>query len=164
KLLATAGGVLDVKASTIADNVNGTEQIDTGSELLVDTAHLTLNGDGSGKVVLSGTALITGASSSYELENFNKTISVAGTVSNLTVVNDAAGTIEASGGTLSVNTGNVISNVGLMEAMTGSTLHIEDNVTNSGVVTALNGGTVELVNNTVTGGQVTVASGGELVV
>ena len=61
KLLATGGGELDVQASTITDNTGGTEQIDTGSELLVDNTHLVLNGDGTGKVVLSGTALITGA-------------------------------------------------------------------------------------------------------
>ena len=61
-LLATGGGELDVQASTITDNTGGTEQIDTGSELLVDNTHLVLNGDGSGKVVLSGTALITGRS------------------------------------------------------------------------------------------------------
>src|SRR5262249_57608122 len=95
KLLATGGGELDVKSTTITDNSGGTEQIDTGSELLVDNAHLTLNGDGSGKVVMSGTALITGAATTDELENVNKTISGAGTNSNLLLVNDAGGTMRA---------------------------------------------------------------------
>ena len=108
-LLATAGGELDVQASTITDNTGGTEQIDTGSELLVEIlGHLMLNGDGSGKVVLSGTAQITGKVSSNELENVNKTISGAGTISNLTLVNDAAGTIDATG-LLVLNTGHTIS-------------------------------------------------------
>ena len=60
-LLATSLGKLDVQSTTITDSSGGTVQIDTGSELLVDNAHLTLNGDGSGKVTLAGTALITGA-------------------------------------------------------------------------------------------------------
>ena len=114
-LKATGGGELDIKSATITDNLGGTEQIDTGSELLVDNTHLTLNGDGSGKVTLAGTALITGAAKTNELENANKTISGAGTISNLMLVNDAAGTIDATG-TLVLNTGNTISNAGLMEA------------------------------------------------
>ena len=79
---------------------------------------MTLNGDGSGKVVLAGTAQIIGASSSNVLENVNKTISGAGTISNLVLVNDAAGVIDAnvSGQTLTVATGSTVSNDGLLAA------------------------------------------------
>jgi hypothetical protein len=128
-LKATGGGELDVKSTTITDNSGGTEQIDTGSELLVDNAHLTLNGDGTGQVKLAGTGLITGAATTNELENVNKTISGAGTISNLALVNDSAGVIDASG-LLVLNTGNTISNAGLLEATAGGILQIDDNVTN----------------------------------
>ena len=124
---------LDVKAATITDNLGGTEQINTGSELLVDSGHLTLNGDGTGRVVLSGTALITGAAKTNELENVNKTISGAGTISNLTLVNDTAGIIDATRHSLTIETGNTITNAGLLEATAGGTLDIQDNtIANSG--------------------------------
>ena len=129
-LKATGGGELDIKSATITDNLGGTEQIDTGSELLVDNTHLTLNGDGTGKVTLDG-GTITGAAKTNELENVNKTISGAGTISNLTLVNDTAGIIDATG-TLVLNTGNTISNAGLLEATAGGILQIDDNVTNTG--------------------------------
>ena len=160
-LLATAGGELDVKASTITDNTSGSEQIDTGSELLVDTTHLTLNGDGSGRVVLSGTALITGAAKADELENYNKTISGAGSISNLVLVNDASGVIDANnvgGATLTIDTGNTVTNAGLMEATGGGLLQIDDNVTNSGQVLVKDGSTVELIGDTITGGAINVSS------
>src|SRR5262249_25460493 len=157
------------KASTITDNTGGTEQINTGSELLVDNAHLTLNGDGSGKVVLSGTALITGAAATNELENVNKTISGAGTISNLLLVNDAAGTIDATG-LLVLNTGNTISNVGgLLEATAGGTLQIDDIVTNSaaGKPLATGGGELDVKASTITdntGGTEQINTGSELLV
>ena len=86
---------------------------------------MTLNGDGSGKVTLSGTALITGAAESNELENVNNTISGAGTISNLTLVNDALGTIDATG-VLTLDTTNTITNDGLIEATGGGELDVKD--------------------------------------
>ena len=169
-LLATGGGELDVKASTITDNLGGTEQINTGSELLVDSGHLTLTGDGSGKVVLSGTALISGASKSDELENVNKTISGAGTISNLDLVNDSAGTIDATG-ILAIDTGNTITNAGLMEATGGGTLDIQDNtIANSGTgalgikVDGTSTFEVDVANLQLTGsGAVTLLAGSQLI-
>ena len=148
-VLATAGGELDVQAATITDNSGGTEQIDTGSELLVDNAHLMLNGDGTGKVVLSGTALITGKVSTNELENVNKTISGAGTISNLTLVNDAAGTIDATG-LLVLNTGNTINNAGLLEATAGGNLDVKDALSNTKNVEASGSGSQVTLEGNVT--------------
>ena len=165
--MATGGGELDVKASTITDNLGGTEQINTGSELLVDSGHLTLTGDGSGKVVLSGTALISGASKSDELENVNKTISGAGTISNLDLVNDSAGTIDATG-ILAIDTGNTITNAGLMEATGGGILQIDDNVNNaSGTLLATGGGELDVKAATISDyddGSEQINTGSELLV
>ncbi len=159
-LLATGGGELDVKAATITDNLDGTEQINTGSELLVDSSHLTLNGDGTGQVVLSGTALITGAS---ELENVNKTISGAGTISDLTLVNDSAGVVDANvaGETLTIETTNTVSNAGLMEANGGALTIDATPMTNTGTLEAIDDSTLTLLSDNVTniGGTVEVAPG-----
>ncbi len=166
-LKATGGGELDVKSTTITDNSGGTKQIDTGSELLVDNAHLTLNGDGTGQVKLAGTGLITGAAKTNELENVNKTISGAGTISNLTLVNDSAGVIDASG-LLVLNTGNTISNAGLLEATAGGILQIDDNVTNTGgTLKATGGGELDVKSTTITdnsGGTKQIDTGSELLV
>ena len=165
-LKATGGGELDIKSATITDNLGGTEQIDTGSELLVDNTHLTLNGDGSGKVTLAGTALITGAAKTNELENVNKTISGAGTISNLMLVNDAAGIIDATG-TLVLNTGTTISNAGLLEATASGILQIDDNVTNTGTLKATGGGELDIKSATITdnlGGTEEIDTGSELLV
>ena len=140
--MATGGGDLDVKAATIGDYDDGSEQIATGSDLLVDSSHLTLNGDGSGKVTLAGTALITGAAADDELENVNNTISGGGTISNLTLVNKQAGMIDQChpGQTLVLDTGNTVSNAGLLEAKAGGRLQIYDNVTGGSAI--IDGGTL----------------------
>jgi hypothetical protein len=160
---ATVGGTLDVKDGEINNSGTGNLgiAIDGTSKLLVDVGSLKL--DGTGQVALSG-GTISGQVGTNELENFDNTIVGTGTISNLDLDNDAAGIINATGGMLILQTGTTIDNAGLMEATTGGTLHVEDDITNNGVVTALGGGTVELVNNTVTGGQMTVQSGGEIVI
>jgi hypothetical protein len=140
---ATVGGTLDVKDGEINNSGTGNLgiAIDGTSKLLVDVGSLKL--DGTGKVALSG-GTISGQVGTNELENFDNTIVGTGTISNLDLDNDAAGIINATGGMLILQTGTTIDNAGLMEATTGGTLHVEDDITNNGVVTALGGGTVEL--------------------
>ncbi len=154
-LLATSLGELDIKSTTVA-NSGGTIQIDTSSKLLVDNAHLTLNGDGTGTVTLAGTALITGAAKTDELENSNNVISGTGTISNLTLVNDNGATIDATG-LLALSTGNAIANAGLLEATAGGTLDIQDNVNNSGLLEASGGSTLDITGSTI--GWVGAAAG-----
>ena len=72
--------------------------------------------------------------SASTLTNVDNTISGAGQIGigdgNLTLVNEAHGTIEAdvAGGTLTLDTGAVINNDGVLEAINGGTLHIDDSV------------------------------------
>src|SRR5262249_25602463 len=93
-LEATNGGELDVKDSAIQNTGTGTKGIliDNTSTLLVDVGVLQLTG--GGKFALSG-GTITGPGN--ELENVSNTIVGTGTISNLTLVNDVAGTIDAGG-------------------------------------------------------------------
>ena len=125
-LEATGGGKLDVQDSAIADSGTGII-IDAISTLLIDNAHLTLNGTGT--LTLAGT--VTGQAGTYELENFHNTIVGTGTISNINIDNDAAGTIEATGGTLVLVTGNTIVNAGLLEATTSGVLDVKDGAINN---------------------------------
>ena len=61
----------------------------------------------------------------------------------MTLVNEAHGTIEAdvAGGTLTLDTGAVINNNGVLEAINGGTLHIDDSVHGGSAV--ISGGTLE---------------------
>ena len=134
-LEATVSGTLDVKDSEINNSGTGPLGIviDATSELLVDAASLKL--DGTGQVSLIG-GTITGRgrrTSDNELENVDNTIVGTGTISNIHLVNDAAGIIHATGGTLILNTGTTIDNAGLLEATLGGTLDVKDSeITNSG--------------------------------
>ena len=138
-LTVTGGAELDLKDPSISNSSGGKVQIDTGSKLLVEfsTGTLALTGtDGKGMIILSGTALITGASGTNELDNVNNTISGAGTISNLDLDNEAAGTINATGGALVLNTGTTIDNAGLLEATASGTLDVQDSdINNSGTGT-----------------------------
>ena len=133
-LEAITGSELDVKDSEITNSGTGALGIliDATSELLVDAASLKL--DGTGQVALIG-GTITGAAANAgnELENFDNTIVGTGTLSNIQLVNDAAGIINATGGALILNTGATINNAGLLEATLGGTLDVKDSeITNSG--------------------------------
>ena len=133
-LEAITGSELDVKDSEITNSGTGALGIliDATSELLVDAASLKL--DGTGQLSLIG-GTITGAAANAgnELENFDNTIVGTGTLSNIHLVNDAAGIIDATGGTLILNTGATIDNAGLLEATLGGTLDVKDSeINNSG--------------------------------
>ena len=168
-LEAIGGGELDVQDSTINNTgtgiFTGLAQVaagilltGAGSELLVDTATLQLIGDGT-VTLASGNAIVGNGSPGAPdtLENVNNTIAGAGTIGDasdgdLALINDVNGTISASGGTLTLDTGNTIVNAGLLAAIGGSTLDVTDNIKGAGSIEIGKGATVELggtVTNTI---------------
>ena len=110
-----------------------------------------------GHIALSGgtyfTNLLYGASAAATLTNVDNTISGSGQLGDgqMTLVNQAAGVINADAGGLYLNAGsNTVSNAGLLEATDGGTLYIQSPLNNSGRVEAFDGSAVVisgLVNN-----------------
>ena len=132
---------------------------------------------GTGNIVLSGSGDdIVGATwndSCNVLINYND-ISGAGQIGDcspdLTLVNTSYGIIDAdvSGETLTINTGNPLSNAGTLEASNGGTMLIDDSVSNSGSGKALiEGGILDFVSATnvheITFNNGSMAEYGELV-
>jgi hypothetical protein len=189
--------VLD--GSTNAVTIEGYVQVDSGANLeLIGTIHnqgtidvdlegplptdLIIDGavtlDGGGTVTLDGSGDdIVGASSGGTLYNDDGTISGAGQIGNsgnfeatsLTLFNESSGVIDATGGTLTLDTGNTVTNHGLLEATSGGTLDVQDGaIDNTG--TGANGivvdGTSELlVDSTglqLSGGGDVSLSGGQI--
>ena len=116
------------------------------------------------------------------LTNVDNTIFGSGTIGTgdgaLTLVNDAAGTIDALGGTLILDTGNAINNSGILAAglvtavttalkgtATGSgTLQIDDVINNAGLIEAAAGGILDIKTDLITwtGGTATAGTNGIL--
>ena len=125
-------GTID-NTGTIALNSTGDQ-----TELQIVGDGVTL--EGGGKLTLSDSAanIIVGTGPNDTLTNVDNTISGAGQIGSgdgtLTLVNEAHGTIDANvaGGTLTLETGTPITNNGVLEAMNGGTLQIDDPVTGSG--------------------------------
>ncbi len=159
-LAVVAGGTLDVQSSEI-DNAGAGILIGAASELLVDNASgLQLTG---GEVVLQADSRITENSSNQNVALGNvlaldiaDTITGSGeigsgaishnesTIGSLDLTNEAGGIIDASGGTLTIDTGQAITNSGTLEASTGSMLVIDDAVTGTGSETIADGAVLEL--------------------
>ena len=81
------------------------------------------------------TQVITGTVAGDTLDNIDNTISGYAELGNglMTLKNEAKGTIEATGGTLTIDTGkNSIVNIGLLEGVSGA-LQVQSAVTNSGI-------------------------------
>ncbi len=100
------------------------------------------------------------------LENVDNTISGSGLAydTNLTLINDAQGKIEAdyaSSPLIIYTGGNMITNAGLMEAINGAALEIQSTVANSGTVAA-NGGNVTLVDDLTGTGKAEIFSGSQM--
>ncbi len=135
---------------------------------LTVSGDVTLSGGGTVSLVdISGadstvTQVITGATASDTLDNVDNTIIGYGSLGagQMTLSNEAKGTIEAAGGTLRVDTGtNVITNKGLLAAA-GGTLELDSAVTNSGTAIAGAGGDVDILGTVANTGLVAAGSGG----
>ena len=108
--------------------------------------------------------VITGAGPGATLDNHDNTITGYGALGagQLTLVNDAQGTIVATGGRLTVNTGSVAAiNAGLLEAL-GGTLEIDSGVTSTGTILIGAAGGGVILGPVDNSGLVRVAAGGGL--
>ena len=106
--------------------------------MLVDAATFKLLAFGTVTLASGGAIVGDGSSGTSDtLENVDNTIIGSGTIGDvgngqLALVNDISGTIEANGGTLTLDTGNTIVNAGLLRATGSGTLDVVDNVKGSG--------------------------------
>jgi len=138
----------ELPLSGVIDNSGIIQLNSTGdlTELVIVGGGATL--EGGGQIILTDNSAIVGATLNTVLTNVDNTISGVGQIGmgdgNLTLVNEATGTIDANvaGGTLTLDTGNAIVNYGLLEASNGGTLQVQDAVTGGSAVIA--GGTIEL--------------------
>ena len=98
-------------------------------------------------------------------ENNGNTISGYGAIGDVTdnylTLDNVSGTIEATGGTLTIETGNTVTNAGTLEATTGGQLTVHDAVDNAGGNVSASGGFVDFWHG-IAGGNATIASGGTL--
>ncbi len=124
---------------------------------------------GKGQVILDNSSnnqnQVVGGATAATLTNVDNTISGAGYIgsSMLTLVNQAAGVIDATGANgLTLNTGaNTIANAGLIETTGAGGLAIQSATTNTGTVEALGTGALVIAATvTNTGAVMTVAKGG----
>ena len=158
---------------TIYDFIHGTGTVQlnsTGSDPTL-FIHGAVSLVGGGAIKMIGTAgqdFILGVpGTGAVLINVNDTIEGTGTIGggdgNLTFWN--YGTVNANDGLLTINTGNVVANNGLMEATLGGTLLIDDGVSNVGMLEAAGGGILQLEHLTVTNstaGQLSIDALSEL--
>ncbi|HXV01264.1 MAG TPA: hypothetical protein VG166_12280 [Caulobacteraceae bacterium] len=125
--------------------------------------------DNSGTITLfAPKSRIVGLSATAELDNYhliNGRGSVGG--NGLVLVNHIGGTIEAIGGSLSIQTGaGFLVNGGVLAAASGATLMLEkgliQQLPNSGTIAALSGGVVDLADVVVEGGTLSQSGTGVL--
>ncbi len=180
-LQATGGGTLDIKDSEIANAIlsaKGSITVDGTSTFKVDNADLQLTGQGS-MTLTSGSKVIGNGSTATLLENFDNTITGAGTIGSgaagmLSLKNDLGGTINANvndpAKMLTLHTGAAVINLGLLEATSGGTLDVQDaEITNRGTAAsntgiAINAATllVDVSSLTLDGGGDVALSGGTI--
>ena len=153
-------------------NNAGTLQIDANATLILGND---LGLTGGGNVTMASGSVIDNlqVGSTQELDNFDNTISGAGTIGGnggLTLVNEAAGTIDATGGSLILDTGTTVTNHGLLEATSGGTLDVQDaTIDNDGsdaagiVVDSTSTLMVDNMDLQLTGGGTLTLEGGQIV-
>jgi hypothetical protein len=134
----------------LGGTVDNTGTITLGSSGHQTTLQITGDGvmlEGGGSVTLSGNAAIAATSATSVLTNVDNNISGAGQIGSgdgtLTLVNGTHGTIDANfaGGVLTLETGTVITNDGILETTNGSRLQIDDPVIGTGSA-IIEGGTL----------------------
>ena len=151
------GYVSPTLTSLTADNA-GTIQIEPNATLLIGGT-VTLNGGGTvelmtateefaGAIAGAGTGTLDNHSNTIIADGFGTGIGIGD--QSLTFINESGGTVDADGNdsannnndvSIAINTGNAVTNQGLLEATNGGTLFIDDALNNSGTVLA-DGGTV----------------------
>ncbi|MGB7076596.1 MAG: hypothetical protein WBD53_05355 [Xanthobacteraceae bacterium] len=148
-LEAASGAILDIGPNGI--NNGGNIQVD-GTLSISD-----VGGEGTGSTFTlaeSGTVTLVGGTISTRLNaitgveetftNTGNTISGYGQIGDGTddhfALTNSSGTIEALGGTLTIDTLNTVTNAGTLEAGAGGTLIVVDNVSGTGSVTLTGGG------------------------
>ena len=148
-------GVVVVLADTV-ENDGNIEVVDNHAGLRVNAA---ATFTGTGTVTLDGpTATIMGAGlGTFTLHN-DSTIQGAGTIGGqgLVLDNQSNGVVDANltDGTLIIDTGNILTNAGTLEATNGGTLQIDDSVANESTGVILATGTGSTVSITFNGGGV----------
>ena len=165
-LEAATGATLKITVGAI-DNT-GNIQVDgtlAADQPTANGGHLTLN-DGGTVTLASGT--IKSDVSGNQLNNDGNAISGSGQIgdgtdTNLTL-NNNSGSVEASGGTLTLDTRNTVVNAASLEAASGGTLVIDDAVTNqSGAdITTFGGGHITLNGVTIGNSGTIVLDAGSL--
>ena len=129
-----ADSAANSKLKFVDSAIDNTGNVQLDGTLVIDvpsTAATTLTLDGAGTVTLAGGAIVPATGSTGEtLDNNGNNIVGYGSIGNYgssgvtLVVNNEAGTIEASGGSLKFATGEPLTNGGLLEAATGGTLDV----------------------------------------
>jgi hypothetical protein len=161
----TIGGTI-TNTGTVALNSVG-----NATQLIIDSNNLTLQGGGAVMLSDAGSNAnrIYGAVAADTLTNVNNTISGAGQLGfgQLTLINQAGGTINASGANqLVINTGasGSLTNAGLIEATGAAGLVItSSNVNNTGgTIEAAAGSSVDLESVTINGGTLESIGSGAL--
>jgi hypothetical protein len=183
EIIVTSNGTLDGSAHTLTNTgtveVNNSDAltllgtiVNSGviglnsnyndTDLIIDTATLTLTGSGTIAMGDYPNNRIYGASGAYVLDNINNVIEGAGQLGagQLTLINEAAGIIDATGNNaLTLYTGSTVINKGLIEATGAGGLVIQSTVDDSagGTILAASGSSVTLQNATLIGGLITGA-------
>ncbi len=140
------------------------------TELTIGTPTVTLTGGGAVTLSDNGNNYIFGSVAADVLDNVNNTISGAGQLGDgqLTFINEAGGTVNATGGNaLVINTsGEVVKNSGLIEATGAGGLVVQSTTIDSssgGTILASNGN-VYLNGSVLAGGTVKTAGTGNIIV
>jgi hypothetical protein len=143
------------------DSANNDTQLDMGG-----TAPVTLTGGGVIQLSDNGNNSIDGIGATVTLTNVNNTILGAGQIGaggGLTLINDAAGAIDASAtNDALILYSDTINNAGLLEATGAAPLIIRStSVTNSGTIQAAAAGdVVDLQSASISGGLLLASNGG----
>ena len=146
---------------------DGTITLGQGGDAgIIVNGNITLAGGGT--VVLSGdTDSIVGTGAGTNILHNANTIEGSGTIGgdDLVFINQACGIVDADmcGHTLVLDTGYTVHNAGLLEATSGGTLEIDDNVCNTacGTISAAGHDSVVQLNGvTITGGTLETSCGG----
>ncbi len=180
----TAGGVTLAAASglsvgagttlTLAGTIDNQGTIAlTGDANTLNTAQLVISGGvtltGGGDITLTdasgagaaATQLITGDVTTATLDTDN-VISGQGAIDLLALTNEAAGTIDASNGLMTLTAGNGVINKGLLNATSQGSLELSGAFTNAGGTIGAAGGVTQLDTALILGGLLQTSGAGSI--